>query len=111
MIAGNLIAFAACLPLALPVRSASTADLAVVFYLGVFQVGLAYVFLTRSIRHVPAFEAATLLLVEPVFNPVWAFLLRGEKPAGPVLLGGCLIVAAAFFSAVAGKPSGAGEQT
>jgi len=100
VIAGNLIAFVVCLPLALPVEAVSPRDLASLSYLGVFQVGLAYVFLTRSIRHVPAFEAATLLLAEPTFNPVWAWLFRGEKPGGLVLLGGAIIVLAAFFASV-----------
>lgn len=100
VIAGNLIAFAVCLPLALPVAGPSPRDLASLGYLGIFQVGLAYVFLTRSIRHVPAFEAATLLLAEPTFNPVWAWLFRGEKPGGLVLLGGAIIVLAAFFASV-----------
>ena len=96
VIAGNLIAFLVCLPMALPVSAAAPKDEIVVLYLGVFQVALAYVFLTRSIRRVPGFEAATLLLVEPVFNPAWTWLLQGEKPAVRVLAGGAVIVLAAF---------------
>ncbi len=79
VIAGNLIAFAVCLPLAIPVKNGSPANLAVVFYLGIFQVALAYVFLTRSLREVPGLEAATLLLIEPVFNPVWTWIVHGER--------------------------------
>jgi drug/metabolite transporter (DMT)-like permease len=100
VIAGNLIAFLVCLPAALPVGPASSKDAVIVVYLGVFQVALAYVFLTRSIRHVPAFEAATLLLVEPVFNPAWTWLLQGERPAALVLAGGAVIVLAAFSGTV-----------
>jgi drug/metabolite transporter (DMT)-like permease len=96
VIAGNMIAFLICLPAALPVGQASMKDASVVLYLGVFQVALAYVFLTRSIRHVPGFEAATLLLVEPVFNPAWTWLLQGERPAATALAGGAIIILAAF---------------
>jgi drug/metabolite transporter (DMT)-like permease len=96
VIAGNLIAFAACLPAALPLAQAASRDALAILYLGIFQVALAYFFLTRSIKHVPAFEAATLLLVEPVFNPVWTWLLQGEKPGALALAGGALIVLAAF---------------
>ncbi len=103
VIAGNLIAFAACLPAALPVARVGAADAAALLYLGIFQVGLAYVFLTRSIRHVPAFEAATLLLAEPVFNPVWAWALAREAPGIGALAGGVLIVGAAFVSSVTGS--------
>ena len=51
-------------------------------YLGVFQIALAYLCLTRAIQRVPAFEAATLLLLEPALNPVWAWLMLSENP-GP----------------------------
>ena len=96
VIAGNLIAFAVCLPQAIPVSDATFRDVAILFYLGIFQVALAYVFLTRSLRHVPGLEAATLLLIEPVFNPVWTWIVHGERPGGLALIGGVLIVTAAF---------------
>ncbi len=91
---GNLIAFGAVLPLALPVHATARADWATIAYLGVVQVALAYVFLTRGMRSVGALEASLLLLVEPVLNPVWAFLLHGERPGPWALLGGAVILAA-----------------
>jgi drug/metabolite transporter (DMT)-like permease len=100
VIAGNFIAFALCLPAAVPVSAVSFADLAVLLYLGVFQVSLAYVFLTRSLREVPGLEAATLLLIEPVFNPLWTWIVHGEQPAAFALIGGLLIVTAAFAGTV-----------
>ena len=100
VIAGNLIAFAVCLPMALPVENGSPANLAVVLYLGFFQVSLAYVLLTRSLREVPGLEAATLLLIEPVFNPIWTWIVQGERPGELALLGGFLIVTAAFAGTV-----------
>jgi drug/metabolite transporter, DME family len=100
VIAGNLIAFAVCLPLAIPVEHTRVTDLAVLLYLGIFQVSLAYVFLTRSLREVPGLEAATLLLIEPVFNPVWTWIVHGERPGAAALLGGFLIIAAAFGGTV-----------
>jgi drug/metabolite transporter (DMT)-like permease len=95
---GNLIAFAAVLPMALPVRGAGAADVAVLVYLGVFQIGLAYWCLTRGIRFVPGVEATTLLMVEPVMNPVWAWLVLSERPGAWALAGGAVIVAATLVS-------------
>jgi drug/metabolite transporter (DMT)-like permease len=95
-IAGNAIAFVVCLPLAIGGPAIHAESAAVVAYLGVFQVGLAYFFLTRSIRHVPAIDAATILLVEPVLNPIWAWLIHGERPSGMALAGGGIIMAAAM---------------
>ncbi|MEK7404481.1 MAG: DMT family transporter [Acidobacteriota bacterium] len=90
--AGNLLAFLACLPMALPVSGAQWRDAAVILYLGVFQIGLSYFCLTRAIRHVPALEAAILLLAEPALNPVWAWLAHGERPGRWALAGGALIL-------------------
>lgn len=100
VIAGNLIAFAVCLPMAVPVEHASLKDIAILLYLGIFQISLAYVFLTRSLREVRGLEAATLLLIEPVFNPIWTWMIHGERPGTQALLGGLLIVAAAFGGTV-----------
>ena len=96
VIAGNAIAFLTCLPVAIPVHHVTLLDSAVLLYLGVFQIGLAYVALTRSIRHVPALEASTLLLIEPVFNPIWTWLVHGERPSVFALYGGALIIFATF---------------
>jgi DME family drug/metabolite transporter len=94
LVAGNLIAAGAALPLALPVTEFSTTDLAILLFLGVFQIGLAYVCLSSGISGVPALEASLLLLLEPVLNPVWAWLVHGEMPTGWALLGGAIIMVA-----------------
>jgi len=91
---GNLMAAAVALPLALPVAATGAANLAVVLYLGVVQIGLAYAWVTRAIRHVPAFEATTVLLLEPALNPLWAWLVHGERPGAWALAGGALILLA-----------------
>ena len=92
--AGNLIAFVAALPAALPVLGATPVDWATLLYLGAVQIGLAYVLLTRGIRHVPALEASLLLMLEPVLNPVWAWAIHGERPGAWALLGGAAILGA-----------------
>jgi len=96
VIVGNIIAFAVCLPMALPVERVTVSDVSVILYLGIFQIGLAYFLLTRSLRQVPGLEAATLLMLEPVFNPIWSWLLHGERPSGLALAGGAMIVLAAL---------------
>jgi drug/metabolite transporter (DMT)-like permease len=92
--AGNLIAGLACLPMALPAPHWHAADVGVILYLGIFQIGLAYVCMTRAIRQVPALTAATILLVEPALNPVWAWLVEGERPGALAITGGVLILSA-----------------
>ena len=97
--AGNLMAVAITLPMALPVARIAPADWMAIAYLGVFQIGLAYACLTRAMRHVPAFEAGALLLVEPALNPVWAYAAHGERPSLWAVAGGALILAAALVKA------------
>lgn len=94
VVAGNVIAFLACLPAALPVAGATTGDVVTIGYLGVFQIGAAYLLLTSGIRHVPALEASILLLLEPALNPLWAWLAHGETPGAWSILGGVLILGA-----------------
>ncbi len=77
-------------------------DVAMVTYLGVFQMGLALVFYTVGIRSVPALEATLILTLEPVLNPVWVFLAIGEAPGALALLGGALVLAAVIVRAVLG---------
>jgi DME family drug/metabolite transporter len=92
--AGNLIALLVSLPFALPVVEARPVDWAIVVGLGTVQIGLAYLFLTRALRLVPAFEAMILLLLEPALNPIWAWLIHGERPGALPISGGALILAA-----------------
>ena len=91
VVAGNTLAFVFCLPFALPVESAGLQDGTVILFLGVFQIGVAYAFLTRGLRDVPALEASLLLLVEPILSPIWAWLLHKEVP-GRWSLAGCTII-------------------
>lgn len=91
---GNLVAAVVCLPFAFPVVNATSGDLLAIVYLGVFQIGLAYVLLTRAALDLPALEMSLLLLIEPVLNPIWAWLLHSEVPALASLAGGALILGA-----------------
>src|SRR5262249_17704178 len=94
VIAGCVIASCVTLPFAFPMPSASPAAWIMLGYLGVFQIGLAYVWVTDAVRHLQAFELSLLLLLEPVLNPVWTWLIWKEYPGSAVLAGGALIVAA-----------------
>ena len=105
MALGNLIAFGVALPWALPVGESQAKDWVLVGLLGVFQIGLAYVFLTGGIGHITALEASLLLLIEPVLNPIWALLIHGEKPGAWALVGGLLILGATVLKSASGRPA------
>lgn len=92
VVLGNLMAFAFALPMALPVREIRPHDIAVVLFLGMFQIAAAYIALTAAMRRVPALEASTLLLLEPALNPFWTWLALGENPGAWAIAGGGVIL-------------------
>lgn len=94
VIAGNAIACAVCLPFAFPFGAIEARDWLVLGYLGVFQIGVSYACLTAGVRRLHALEVSLLLLLEPVLNPVWAWLVHGEAPGTGTLAGGALILLA-----------------
>jgi drug/metabolite transporter (DMT)-like permease len=93
-VAGNALACVVALPYAWPPPAAAPGEWAVVVYLGVVQIGAAYICLTAAVRYLPALEVSLLLLLEPVLNPMWTWLIHGEHPGRAVLVGGGLILAA-----------------
>ena len=94
VVCGNLIACLVTLPAALPIRGATPVDWAVLAFLGIFQIAIAYIFMVRGVRRVGALEVSLLLLLEPVLSPLWAWLVHGEQPGTLAITGGLVIVAA-----------------
>ncbi len=93
LLAGNVIVMFVGLPLALPVVGATPTDWAIIVFLGVFQITAAYAFLMVGMRGVPALEASLLMLIEPALNPVWAWLVHGERVGAAALAGGVVVLA------------------
>lgn len=94
VVLGNVFASIGAMPFALPLPVASVGEWITIVYLGVCQIGLAYVCLTVGIRHLQALEVSLLLLVEPALNPVWTWILRGESPGTWTMIGGGIILTA-----------------
>jgi DME family drug/metabolite transporter len=94
VVVGNVLACLATLPMALPVHGAWPRDAALIGFLGVFQIGLAYVLMVGAMPHVTALEASLLLLLEPMFNPLWSWLVHGEEPGAWAIGGSVLILGA-----------------
>ena len=92
VVCANLLVFFISLPAALPVGTAGTGDWAIILYLGVFQIALAYILLTRALRHLVALEVSLLLILEPVLSVVWAWAVLSEVPGTWALIGGALIL-------------------
>ncbi len=94
LLAGNVLVAVLCMPLALPLAGVRAADWSIVAFLGVFQIGLAYGLLSVGMRDVPALEASLLMLLEPVLNPLWTWLVHGERVGAATLAGGAIVLGA-----------------
>jgi len=94
IILGNVIAFFIGLPFMIGVPAPSPTGIAAIIALGVVQLGFSYWLYARAIRHVTALEAVIIPIVEPILNPVWVFLVSGEKPSRWALLGGLIVITA-----------------
>ncbi len=59
--------------------------------LGIFQLGLAYVFLTTGIKYAPPIPASLVAGIEPVLNPILVALVIGETLSGLSIVGGVVV--------------------
>lgn len=78
------------------VAAPSAAQFAVLAAGGILQMGVPYWLFTRSLRAVTPQEAAIITLIEPLLNPVWAYLLTPstDTPTPSMFAGGGLILLA-----------------
>lgn len=68
-------------------------------FLGIFQIGFAFIFFTKGIKHIPALEANLIGTLEPVLNPIWVFLFYGESMGRFALVGGLVVLGGVILSA------------
>lgn len=106
VIAGNLAAAALALPFAWGDLALDAKGALLVLFLGVFQLGISYVLFVKGLKTVPAAEASLLGMLEPMFNPLWAFLGLGERPSAWAALGGGIVLAAVAGRTILGARRG-----
>ena len=85
-------------------------QLAVLAVFGTVQMATPYWLFARGLRTVGPQEAGIITLLEPLLNPVWAYLITPEKdtPTGPMLAGGALILGALIWRYVPTRASAPG---
>ena len=97
---GGAISCLVALPFALPLQ-ATAKDVALLAFLGVFQLGLPCVLLVMASRVLLAPEIAIIGLLEVVLGPLWAWLGAGEVPARATVTGGLILLAAVVVNELA----------
>jgi len=96
VIYGNLLVVLVTAPAGLAaLQQISLADAGRVAYLGIVQIGFAYLLFTLAMaRGVRSLDAGIIGYIEPVLNPIWVFIFIGERPSQWAILGGAIIIAA-----------------
>jgi drug/metabolite transporter (DMT)-like permease len=93
VVQGNLLAALLCLPwmlLTLP----GLGDLPGLLLLGTVQLAFGYCLYAWAAQHVGAVTAILITVIEPLLNPVWAYLAVGELPGRYSLVGGMIVLGA-----------------
>ena len=74
----------------------SAAQLGFLAVFGLLQMAIPYWLFARGLRSVSPQEAGIITLLEPVLNPIWAYLIAPdqEKPTAWTLAGGLLLLGA-----------------
>ena len=89
---GNVITFLICAPFYTDGVTFEIEPWTWMLFLGVIQLGLAYILYSTAIKYVSALDAIIYPVVEPIFNPILAFLFLGETMSGNAQFGGALVL-------------------
>jgi DME family drug/metabolite transporter len=102
---GNVVCALAVLPFISHDLALTPRSFAVLAFLGVFQIAIAYVLFVRGLAYVTATQASLTGMLEPVSNPIWVFLFLGEKPSVYAIAGALVVLTAIAWHTMSGEPA------
>lgn len=90
---GNILTFAACIPFYSNGINNEVKQWLLMIFLGFIQLGVSYILYSIAIKYVTALDAIIYPVVEPVFNPILAYLMVDESMSPESLIGGFFVIA------------------
>lgn len=90
---GNILTFIISLPFILKAQF-DFKNIIIIVVLGVFQLGISYIFYVNSLKHITALEAILITVIEPLLNPLWVYIFTGEAPGMLAIIGGAIVIIA-----------------
>ena len=90
---GNLLTFSLCTPFIVQDVTFEADVWLKIIFLGIIQLGLAYILFTIAIKHVTALDAVIYPVVEPICNPIFAYIFLNETLGIFARIGGLLVLA------------------
>ncbi|MBL9005438.1 MAG: DMT family transporter [Myxococcales bacterium] len=100
LVLGNLLTAAICAPWMIRHVPQTVEQGLALSGLGLFQIGLAYLFYAAAVRRLSAVECLLAVSLEPILNPIWVALWAGERPGRATLLGGAIIIGSVLLRGV-----------
>ncbi len=90
---GNFILFVITIPALFVLQPQFTATNVInIVILGIFQLGMGYLLFSIAVPYVSTLEAALIMVIEPLLNPIWVFIFIGEQPTIQAIIGGVIVV-------------------
>ena len=89
---GNMLTLIIGLPVIATSITFEAKPMILILVLGVFQLGIPYIFYTTAIKHVTALDAIIFPIIEPILNPILVFFILGETLGAWAFLGGALVL-------------------
>lgn len=111
IILGNILVALVCLPSMASAVVPTGRGVAALLYLGIFQIGIAYLLFNAGMAHLSATAAVVVGSLEAVLNPVWVFLGVGERPSSWALAGGGLVLGVIVWYGLSGQRAKEGPAT
>ena len=102
---GNVLTAAVLLPFVVGDFSLTPRSAAVLASLGLVQIAGAYTLFVQGLKHVTATQASLAGMLEPIANPVWVFLVLGERPSPYAIAGGVIVLATIGWRTLSSPPA------
>ncbi len=80
-----------------------------VIILGIFQLGIAYVFLAKGLDLVSPISASLTSTIEPILNPIWVAIFYGELLHPIAIVGAAIVILSATAYNVVNAKNGAND--
>lgn len=103
-IIGQFVAGIICLPFVFRETDFSLIPMTFVIILGVFQLGLAYIFFCIGVKYTPPIMVSLLAGIEPLVSVILAAIFIGEKLSVSAAIGGVLVLGSVtIYNILSGK--------
>ena len=101
---GNVLTAVAILPFVADDLALTPKSAAVLAFLGLVQIAGAYTLFVQGLKLVTATQASLAGMLEPIANPIWVFLVLGERPSPYAIAGGLIVLGAIAWRTLASPP-------